>query len=91
MILTFLICGILNHIEPGEMLLVCVFFLFSGGGGEGELIRVFTLPACNLQCVSWVLKVEVQNVPWFSRFYKLLKFGCLCKVFNLHNSRVNVQ
>ena len=38
-----------------------------------ELIRVFTFPACNLQSVSWVLKNVVHNVPWFSRFYKLLK------------------
>lgn len=42
--------------------------------GGRELIRVFTFPAaCNLQSVSWVLKNVVHNVPWFSRFYKLLK------------------
>ena len=67
---------------------VCVYFFFFGGGGrEGgrELIRVFTFPACNLQSVSWVLKNVVHNVPWFLRFYKVLKIGSLCKAFNLHN------
>lgn len=70
-----------TEVKYKSVVCVCIFSFWGGEGGR-ELIRVFTFPACNLQSVSWVLKNVVHNVPWFSRFYKLLKIGSLCKAFN---------
>ena len=67
-ILTFLICGILNHIEPGEMLLVCVFFLFSGGGGRESLLEYlrYLLVTCNVS--AGYLKLRFKMCHGFRDF-----------------------